>query len=216
MPVTLPLAAPLSPQKTIPAYPYFQYSDDDDIQAFFAAFNIMTQQYIDWFNAINLPVYTGVMIAGLLLDWVGQGVYNIARPSIPLSAARTIGPFNTWMLNTLPFNARKTIAPTSYVTLNDDYYKRVMTWHLYLGDGKQFCVRWLKRRIMRFLLGTNGTDVSVADTSDVSIVVVAGVYTITIKTTTSTVAAAAILKAAIAAGAVETPFQYTYVVNLTS
>ena len=42
--------------------------------------------------------------------------------------------------------------------VTDDVFKRILTWHFYKGDGKNFSVRWLKRRIWRFLQGANGTD----------------------------------------------------------
>ena len=38
-------------QDTIPAYPYQQYADDADIQAFFAAYNSLAQGYLDWYNS---------------------------------------------------------------------------------------------------------------------------------------------------------------------
>jgi len=48
-----------------------------------------------------------------------------------------------------------------------------MTWNLYKGDGKLFSTTWLKRRVMRFLLGVNGVDGAggngVQETYDVSV-----------------------------------------------
>ncbi|WMJ65680.1 hypothetical protein RBI80_00330 [Klebsiella variicola] len=34
-----------------------------------------------------------------------------------------------------------------------------MTWNFYKGDGFYFSIPWIKRRILRFLLGVNGTDI---------------------------------------------------------
>ena len=76
---------------------------------------------------------------GDLLDWTANGLYGIARP--------TLG------------NALAT----------DDVYQRVITWAFYKGDGKAFNIRWLKRRIMRFLAGANGTDPGVNQTYQISV-----------------------------------------------
>jgi hypothetical protein len=78
-------------------------------------------------------------LSGSLLDWVGVGLYGIPRP--------TLG-------NAL---------------VSDDVYQRCMTWALYKGDGTLFNIRWLKRRIMRFLEGTNGTDPGVNQTYQISV-----------------------------------------------
>jgi hypothetical protein len=42
-------------------------------------------------------------------------------------------------------------------TTTDDIFRRIITWHFWKGDGKVFDVRWLKRRVMRFLTGVDGT-----------------------------------------------------------
>jgi len=121
----------------IPAYVYQQYADDQDVQAFFANYNVAAQQILTWFATIGLPVYTG--LSAPLLDWVGVGLYGIPRP--------TLG-------NAL---------------VSDDVYQRCMTWALYKGDGTLFNIRWLKRRIMRFLEGANGTDPGVNQTYQISV-----------------------------------------------
>ncbi len=121
--------------KTIPSYLYALYQDDDDLQAFVAEQNNLTQSYVDWFNQIGLPIYTGPLIVGYFLDWVSQGLYGYKRP----------------------------------VGMSDDILKRALTWHFYKGDGKYFDVRWLKRRIMRFLQGVNGTDQGTSTTYDVNV-----------------------------------------------
>jgi hypothetical protein len=63
--------------------------------------------------------------SGDLLDWTVRGLYGIARPTLGSTLA------------------------------TDEVYKRVVTWAFYKGDGKVFNIRWLKRRVMRFLEGTN-------------------------------------------------------------
>lgn len=151
------------------SYLYQEYSDDDDLQAFIAAFNSIAQNYLDTFNALNLPVYTGPIIAGALLDWVGAGLYGMPRPALSSGMVKTIGPFNTYPLNTWGFNKFKLVEPDDIIATNDDIYKRILTWHLYKGDGKVFNVRWLKRRIMRFLIGTNGTSSNIDETDQISV-----------------------------------------------
>src|ERR1700678_4143973 len=79
-----PSFAPESPgvTQTIPAYLYEEYFGDPDIQPFVDGYNALVQEYIDWFNTIGLPVYTGYLIAGPLLDWVGNNLYDVERPYI--------------------------------------------------------------------------------------------------------------------------------------
>lgn len=40
-----------------PAYPYVQYNDDDNISAFFIAYNAYSQNYLNLFNITTLPIY---------------------------------------------------------------------------------------------------------------------------------------------------------------
>ncbi len=125
---------------TIPSYLYQQYADDVDLQAFVASYNVLAQEYVDWFSTISLPVYTGPLIEGSLLDWVAEGLYGIRRP---------------------------TLSGTTVV--DDDVFKRVISWHFFKGDGQVFNIRWLKRRVMRFLEGTDGTDPGVNQTYQISV-----------------------------------------------
>ena len=198
-------------QNTIPSYLYQEYSDDDDLQAFVDSYNTITQEYINTFNNLNLPIY--VNLSGSLLDWVGQGVYGYPRPTLPASAATSVGPLNTYGPNfAVPLNTEKTTAATSYVT-SDDIYKRLLTWHFYKGDGKVFSINWLKKRIVRFLNGANGAPLDVDDISSVSIKFVSA-YTVQI--TLPNVPAAPYLQSTIASGAAELPFQFSYTVVISS
>lgn len=124
-----------SPPQTavLPAYLYMQYRDDLNLQAMVAVYNDLSQQFIDWFNEVPLSVYTNENIAGLLLDWIGAGLYGIQRPNIELD-------------------------PYGDIT-SDDLYKRVLTWHQWAADGRQMSVSWLRRRIARFVYGVDGADV---------------------------------------------------------
>lgn len=149
---------PVSPELPIPikAFLYLEYRDDDNLQAFIDAFNEYAQSYMDWLNSVGLPVYIG--LSGPLLDWVAQGVYGFLRPLLATGASQTVGPFGTVVFGEAPvFGEYRQVGPTDYYLVSDDVFKRILTWHLYRGDGKQFSIPWLKRRVMRFLFGENGT-----------------------------------------------------------
>ena len=228
----------------IPAYLYLQYSDDSDLQAFIAAFNSQSQSYLDWFNSINLPIYTGDPISGTLLDWVAQGLYGLIRPVLPSGINQSTGTYNTYAYNTQTYNTYDLIGPSTYYATNDDVFKRVITWCFYKGDGFQFNIRWLKRRIERFLNGVNGTAPNIDETYQISVSFGVGnivsirisdgvsvetggaIYndyafnTLAYNSITATfmpltpLALAPILQAAIDAGVLPLPFQYTYVVTI--
>jgi hypothetical protein len=222
----------LSPQPTltatIPAYPYKQYADDDDIQAFFAAYNAATQTYVDWFNSANLPFYPG--LSGPLLDWVLNGLYGTQRTSLVQSASAAAGPLNTQELNTATLNSF--VAPSvTYYSISDDVLKRILTWNYYKGDGKRFCMKWLKRRIMRFLIGTDGLDpnplspdfvIGPENTQAVSVTVSSDVLTVTVNgaAISSLVQLAPnilpILQSAFLGGVLDLPVQYTYAFNIVT
>lgn len=206
-----PPAAPQSLLKTIPSYLYWQYNDDQYLQAFVDAYNGMAQGYVDFFNTVNLPVYTGVPISGLLLDWVAAGLYGLTRPNMPLTDDQLIGPYNTATYDRLAYDELKKVLPSGYGPATDDIFKRVITWRYYKGDGQVFSVRWLKRRIMRFLTGVNGTDPGIDQTYDVSVAFGAGnTCTITILNGIGT----SQLQFGIESGVLELPFQFAYTVNI--
>jgi hypothetical protein len=226
-------------QTTIPSYLYWEYSDDSDLQAFVRAYNEMTQQYVDSFNALNLSIYTDDLISGDLLDWIAAGIYGQMRPVLTSGVTKYLGLYNTQPYNKQAFNALTLVGPGPFFATTDDVFKRIMTWNLYRGDGQIFSVRWLKRRIMRFLIGTNGTapnidqtdqiSVSFGTNNQVNIRVLNGVRKVTGGTFNSLpfnkIALNAInstfqqfsgfdfsasLQAAIQSGAVQLPFQYTF------
>lgn len=242
--IVFPPDGPTSLLKTIKSYLYVQYNDDDDLQAFVAAQNTLTQQYADWFNTLNLPVYTGTPISGLLLDWVARGLYGQVRPSLSSDRNQNLGPLNTYTLNTLPLNAFKTIGPQNVTATTDDIFKRIITWNFLKGDGKAINIRWLKRRIMRFLNGVNGVNVATDQTYQVSVTfgvgnqvnigLIKGTRTITggailngfaLNTVTLNqlnsvfvnlipLQNTRVLKEAIDSGALQLPFQFDYVVTV--
>lgn len=230
--------------KVIPSYLYVQYNDDPDLKALLKAYNNYAQEYVDWFNTINLPVYTGAPIAGALLDWVLTGLYGLPRPVLPSGKAQAEGPYNTVVYNRIAYNSYRLIGPSEVFATTDDVYKRIATWDLYRGDGTVFTIRWLKRRIMRFLTGPNGTDPGVNQTYQISVTFgVGNVVSIQIRNGIRTIKGGAIfnrfaynrqpynalqstfeplpgfglapiLKSAIESGAVELPFQFTYIVSI--
>lgn len=207
-------AAQIPLSKTIPSYLYQQYTDDDDLQAFVMSYNAMAQQYVDFFTNLNLPVYTGAIIAGPLLDWVAQGLYGISRPTLTTGRSTVIGMLNTFALNTLPLGAAQTIGNVMFTQVNDDVFKRIITWAFYKGDGKQFTIKWLKRRIMRFLIGVNGTAPRVDNTQQVSVTFgVGNIVNIAINPGAYDITMKPLLIAAIGAGVCELPFQYTFIVT---
>ncbi len=229
--------------KIIPSYLYTGFADDADLQAFMVAFNQLAQEYVDWFNTINLPIYTGDQISGDLLDWVAAGLYGQMRPSLPAGSPHNIGMYNTAAFNTMAYNQFRILGPISYYVATDDIFKRVMTWNLYKGDGTTFNIRWLKRRIQRFLTGENGVDPGVSETYQISVTfgahqqinisIITGGRTITggalynrfayNKTAYNSITSvyspltpspfAPIFKSAMEAGVLNVPFQYTFAVG---
>lgn len=155
--------------KILPSYLYNQYSDDSDLQAFVNAQNTLAQEYLDWFNDFPLPIYTDDQITGDLLDWVGQGLYGVYRPALQQNVGGYIGAVNTFLINQLPVNGADLAGDSSAFFLNDDFYKRVITWIFFKGDGTQFTIQWLKKRVERFLFGVNGANLQTDQTYAVSV-----------------------------------------------
>lgn len=242
-PAPFPPTRPVTVLKTKNAYLYVEYNDDDDLQAFFKSYNLnISQQYLDWFNNANLPIYTE--LSDGMLDWVAEGLYGISRPVLPSGQNVTIGPFNTYGFDQETFGSARIEGPVNVFVTTDDIFKRIITWNTYKGDGRTFNVRWLKRRIMRFLLGVNGSAPNIDTTYQVSVSfglknqvninLLQGTRLITGGATFNEFAPdtqpfnatksgfisynplpdAAILKAAIEAGVLQLPFQYTFVVSV--
>lgn len=229
---------------TIPSYLYKEYDDDEDLQAFVESYNTLTQVYVDAFNALNLPIYTNDAINSYLLDWVGAGLYGYPRPVVSSGSERLVGPVNTFMPNVLTANEAHVLLNEAEIIDTDDIYKRCLTWHLYRGDGKAFDVRWLKRRIARWLFGSNGVDDGAETTYQISVSFGVGTQvniTLLHSAVTNVAGAipnmttpnqfqpnqinlnvialtplpnAAIWKEAVESGALELPFQYDYVIEI--
>jgi hypothetical protein len=214
-----PLTAQTSLQQILPAYVYKQYDDDENVTAFFQAYNTTAQQYLTWFVTVNLPIYPGLYAP--LLDWVAQGLYGLTRPSLPIGVQRGIGPLNTYQPNTLQPNQYIITGTVTDFTVNDDYFKRIITWHFFKGDGFTFSISWLKRRVMRFLIGVNGTapnidnvyPVSVSFNENNSILITvfnSPTYT------NITPGAAQVFQIAVSSGALMLPFQFIFNVAIST
>lgn len=187
----------------IRAYPYVQFSDDENICAWFDAFNTYAQQYLDWFNNTPLAIYTNENIKGDLLDWVANGVYGVYRTPIAYGNSRSIGPLNTYTPNELPFNQGKKLSDNTSYTMTDDIFKRVITWNFYKGDGLQMSIPWLKNRVSRFC------DVP---RDQVSITILSGrLVVISVSGVSSEILS--YLQSIIELGLVNLPFAYTYTVE---
>ena len=201
-------------EKILPSYLYQQYSYDDTtqyLQAFFDAYNELSQTNLDTINALNLPNYTTK--TGALLDLVGNGIYGIPRPTFSIGTYFYLGQYNTVSYDTLAYNKEEIIPPSEYYVTDDDIYKRIITWNYFEGDGNQFNITWLKRRIQRFLQGANGYLPVLDNTYQISITFEPyNVVNINIATGGLT-AYAEILDAGIQSGVLQTPFQYTYTVT---
>jgi hypothetical protein len=247
-----------SAMKVLRSYLYQQYNDDEDLQVFVMAYNNMAQAYITWFATVMIPVYArNPMISGSFLDWVGEGLYGMKRPTLASGQRRELGTFNSAMFNEAMFNEDILLDPTDIFVTDDDTYKRILTWHLYKGDGKLFNIRWLKRRVMRFLTGADGGngESSAGDPSNPDMYPPDETYSISVTfgpndqvniniqsvhrsildgamfnagmfnqfmfnelgtSVTYTLSSpwAPIFKSALQSGALELPFQYTFVVNI--
>ncbi|MHB8914728.1 MAG: hypothetical protein ACYC4K_02825 [Thiobacillus sp.] len=157
-------------QTIAPSYLYAEYSDDSDLQAFVSSYNAIAQGYLDWFNNTPLGVYSSPAITGPLLDWVAGGVYGMERPYLSTISNKNIGgATNTAPTNKIATNQHKTVRSGTAQIVNDDLFKRVITWHTYLGDGRQMSIPWIKRRVARFIYGANGSDASINEIQNIGI-----------------------------------------------
>ncbi len=164
---SFPPSGPTTLQNTIPSYLYKEYDDDPDLQAFVFSYNQVSQTYLDWFNTINLPIYTG--LSAPLLDWVAEGLYGISRPTLYSYNFLTTGTFGKIEFGTYTYGTFDILEKiTNVAVTSDDIFKRIITWHFYKGDGKNVNTRWMKKRTARFLYGANGTDYQ-QPTSNISI-----------------------------------------------
>jgi len=200
--------------KNLPSYLYQQYSYDDTTQyltPFFDSYNSFSQSNLDRLNNLNLPVYINSNISGLLLDWVGQGIYGFPRPSLAAGyTASNLGVYDTIPYDVEAYSRNITSQPTTFYTVTDDFYKRMLTWNFYKGDGFQFNNQWLKRRVKRFLYGINGDPLQIENTYEISVTNPSkNNFTIDIPD----LPISPIFEAAIQEGVLYVPFQYNFTIT---
>lgn len=155
----------MSLQQPPQSYLYGEYSDDQDLVASRKVFNAQVQSIYSWLINTCLSDYRQDPVSGALLDWVGLGVYGMARRlTIPGSGGLVKSPWadGAWaeaVWAGLVVNRDG----ASVVNLTDDLFRRALTWNTYLADGSVFTTTWLRRRVIRFLYGANGFDVNTAN-----------------------------------------------------
>ncbi|MBP2171017.1 hypothetical protein J2125_004209 [Erwinia toletana] len=199
--------------KIIPSYPFVQYNDDPNVVAFFTAYNTMAQHYLTAFNKLTLPYWPDDGINGYLLDWITAGIYGHGRPYLKISTESIAkGAYNSVEYNTVPYAKLKSYWPGQTQYLPDEYFKRILTWNFYKGDGFQFCTGWLKRRIARFIYGKSGGDFTLQSAFNISVSSSAGTFNLTVPEYGDGVGQ--FLKTAIEQGLVNLPFIYTFNVTV--
>jgi hypothetical protein len=201
-------------QSIIPQYLYQQYSDDDNLQAFVAAFNATAQSYLTWFNQTPLAIYTNPSVYGPLLDYLATAIYGYGRPSLvtPAAYGPWYGGYGYSVMGEQPTAMiERTKSAGAAALVNDDYYKRALTWHLYKGDGMQMSVSWMKKRIARFLYGADGVDISMSLLQNIGITFPS---TGTLMATIPAGASSNIFQTLISGGYLAVPFQIKFEVTV--
>lgn len=226
---------------TIRAYVYTQYADDANVSAFFASYNQLSQGNLDEINSYQLPIFLNQ--SGALLDWAASSIYGVFRPSLSSGGPRPIGPYDTFAYDAELYDGFKLVNDSSNFIADDLIYQRIIQWNTFKGDGFQFSIRWLKRRIERFLSGAlfpqQTYDVSVRFLSETSVLIAisesnqilqGGTFynrqtfggkggisfneSVTKESTHSPTVLAAAFKAAINSGILSLPFQYTFTAQI--
>ena len=195
----------------LPAYAYQQYAWSQDIQAFFGSLNTILQGYLTWFYETPLAVYTAPAISGPLLDWTATGIYGVARPVIGTTVTATYGILGTNTLGLHTFGVLSVSLSGTSATVNDDIYKRVLTWILYRGDGLRFSIPWLLRRVERFLGGVNGANVPLDLATRPTVTVSGGAFSITVPTANP---ASLIFQQLVQQNLLPLPMPYTFTITV--
>lgn len=208
-----PIWADIPTTAILPAYLYQQYQPDENVESFFIAYNTTAQQYLNYLISLNLPVWISPTITGSLLDWVALNLYGFRRPVLTSGGILLgKGEYNTEQYDVIPYNDSEIIGSSITELVNDDIFKRVLTWNLYKGDGFQFTTRWLKNRVYRFLYGSNGCPTPVYNTYYISILYLAN-NNINIHVNSEfNIEPIEILQSAIQSDVLYLPFQYNFAV----
>lgn len=166
---TFPPIEPTTLTAAIPSYLYQQYADDPDLRAFVRSYNAIATSYANWFATVALGAYTSNLISDGLLDWIARGIYGFQRPALPSGRSKIIGTLGTYRYGTRTIGTIRLVGPANISITSDDVFKRIITWNFYKGDGNRFTVRWLKRRVARFLSGTDGAAPNIDQTYAISV-----------------------------------------------
>lgn len=200
-----------------PAFPYQQFSDDADIKALFDAYNTLAQKILTWIYEHCLPLYMRPSITGGLLDYVAYCLYGIRRSQLGYSQIGLVnGSIDTAAINTLAIDDITAAISAKSIHLSDDVFKRVITWNFYKGDGSQFSIPWLKKRIMRFVTGDQGHAWRFNSTAPVSITIQNGSILIKISPGTVSVDLVTTLNSLLQAGIVAVPPTFLYTAEIAS
>jgi len=201
--------------QVLPSYLYQQYTQDpysEDLQAFFTVYNTESQSRLDATNNLNLPIYTKQIAP--LLDWTAYAIYGEIRPSLGSPAQFSpLGVYDTVPYDTTAYTQNITTGSNNYYIVDDDVFKRILTWNFYKGDGFQYTTSWLKRRVKRFLLGVDGVDFSIENTFEIGVTYSSGNA---IEITIPNYDISPIFESALLSGVLHIPFQYIYSVNISS
>lgn len=202
------------PSLLAPAYPYQQFNDDADIVALFSSYNQLANTILDWLLSRPLACYMRESISAGLLDYAAYCIYGVRRYQIGYSNIDTIsGAIDTITINQLPIDGNAIAVHAGSTKLSDDIFKRILTWNFYRGDGTQFSIPWLKKRIMRFLTGTQGRAWRFNGTLPVSVIVQNSIVTIQVAHGVATSELIQTLNILLRNGIVHVPSALTY--NIT-
>lgn len=204
----------MATELTAPAYPYQQFSDDADIVALFEAYNRMAQSTLEWMDDHILPLYMRPSITGGMLDYAAYCLYGQRRYRIGyVDLADASGAIDTALLNALAIDDTDTFMTTGGTFVSDDIFKRALTWNYHKGDGCQFSIPWLKKRVMRFLTGEQGHAWRFNSTLPVSIAISDRTVTITVTAGLADGTLIAALPVLIQRGVLSVPPTYSYAVK---
>lgn len=189
----------------INAYLYQQYAGDDDVGAFFTAYNQLSQANLDSMNNLALPNYLNKHDD--LLNLIGEGLYGEVRHPLAVGQQRSVGMWNTYDYAQRANNQYGIQFSGNAYDVSDSVYIKIIQWNNFKGDGFQFTIRWLKRRVYRFFFG----DTFPQETYPISVTVSGTEATIEVP---STYTDALTFQAAVESGTLLLPFQYTFNVVL--
>lgn len=227
--------------KILPAYPFIQYRDDENIVAFFDAYNELAQEYLTVFNKLNLGFWPSEIINAEFLDWIALGIYGVKRERIieidypppqkieedPIQADefKTAGVYDSIEYNVIAYNEFKEKATLTTEYMSDDFFRRILLWNFFKDDRFQFSIPWLKNRIARFFKAKRSDPFNTEDCYNLSyysVQVNKGTFTITIDKQAYTDSEGEhedlfkFFKLCAETRIINIPFQYTYIVNKKS